>query len=88
MVRRITSKVFSKVCHFEGAADLLASMRHHVQGAMSSERSDVTGGVIESGLAPAMPRVPRGRPLMPATYFQASTSYYHPTDHTSSNRPK
>ena len=75
-IRRITSKVFSKVGQVEGAADLLASMRHHVPGAMSSERSDVTGGVIESGLAPAMPRVPRGRPLMPAraTAFMPSIS--------------
>ena len=75
-IRRVNSKVFSKVGQVEGAADLLASMHQHVPGAMASAHSDVTGAVVEAGLAPAMPRVPRGRPLMPAraTAFMPSIS--------------
>ena len=65
-VRRVNTKLFSAVGQVQGAADLLASMQHHVPGAMSSAGPDLAGASSAAALGTALPRVPRGRPLMPA----------------------
>ena len=60
----------------QGAADLLASMQHHVPGAMSPAGPDLAGASSAAAFATALPRVPRGRRLMPAraTAVMASIS--------------
>ena len=75
-VQRVNSKLFSAVGQVRGAADLLASMQHHVPGAMSSAGPDLAGTSSVAALNTGRPRVPRGRRLFPArsTAVMASIS--------------
>ena len=75
-IQRINSKLFSVVGQVEGAADLWASMQHHVPGAMSSGGPDLAGTSSAAALNTGRPRVPRGRRLFPAhsTAVMASIS--------------
>ena len=65
-LRRVNTKLFSAVGQVEGAADLLASMQHHVPSAMSSTGPHLAGSSSAAPVGTALPRVPRGRLLMPA----------------------
>ena len=65
-LRRLNSKLFSAVGQVEGAADLLASMQHHVPGATSSAGPHLAGASSAAAVGTALSRVPRGRLLMPA----------------------
>ena len=73
-VRRVNTKLFSAVSRLEGAADLLASMQHHAPGATSSAGSDLARASSAAAVATAVPRVPRGRLLMPARATVAMAS--------------
>ena len=65
-LRRVNTKLFSAVGQVQGAADLLASMQNHVPGTMPSTGPHLAGASSEAAVATALPRVPRGRLLMPA----------------------
>ena len=73
-VRRINTKLVSAVNRLEGAADLLASMQHHVPGASSSAGSDLARASSAAAVTTAVSRVPRGRLLMPARASVAMAS--------------
>ena len=80
-VRRVNTKLFSAVGQVQGAADLLASMQHHVPGAMPSAGPDLAEPSSAATFPTALPRVPRGRPLLPAgatavmpSIFEAASS--------------
>ena len=64
--RRVNSKLFSAVGQVEGAADLFASLQHHVPGGMGSAGPHRSGAASAGGSATGLARVPCGRPLIPA----------------------
>ena len=71
-VRRVNTKLFSAVGQVQGAADLLASMKEHVPVAAPAVASGAAVATSASSAVAALPLVPRGRRLMPATASSTS----------------
>ena len=77
-VRRINSKLFSVVGQVPGASDLLASMQQHVPGCLGTAASDGKHGVSRDDSDASVPRMPRGRRLMPGMCTSAGSATSSP----------
>ena len=76
--RRINSKLFSVVGQVPGASDLLASMQQHVPGCLGTAASDGKHGVSRDDSDASVPRMPRGRRLMPGMCTSAGSATSSP----------